>query len=126
MADQTFARKVSFVVRGFDLQQPLSDNPELEDKRQEVVSFLERIEEAKSKRPASLEMMDESLVSLPEHEELSRCSCCAYTRVVNYVVVDHWDNGEPDCGNCGTYVESETYVEDGEVYDVIRAWDYLM
>ena len=52
------------------------------------------------------------------------CQVCAYTKVVNFVCVEHWGGkgGCPD--DCGTEIASETVVENGTlVYDVIEAWD---
>lgn len=55
-----------------------------------------------------------------------RCSVCAYTLVVNFVVEDYWgDLFAPGCGDCGVRIESNSVVIDGVlVYDIIRAWDY--
>lgn len=55
-----------------------------------------------------------------------RCSVCAYTLVVNFVVEDYWgDPFAPGCGDCGVRIESESVVIDGVlVADIIRAWDY--
>jgi len=54
-----------------------------------------------------------------------RCYCCAYDKVVNGVLVEHYGSWDERCGECGTKINSYTIVIDGVVIeDVIQAWDY--
>ena len=70
-------------------------------------------------------MLDDNDVPVPPDGGV-RCSTCAYTKVVNYVVEDYWgDPFAPGCGACGVYIESYSVVIDGIlIEDVIKAWDY--
>lgn len=65
-------------------------------------------------------------VPVPSDENLMRCSVCAYTKMVNFVVEDYGgDPFKPGCGACGVRTESHTVVIDGVVVaDVVQAWDF--
>jgi len=54
------------------------------------------------------------------------CAICSYTLMIDMVVRDYWETGEPGCYNCGSYIRSKTWQDSqGFWHDQVEEWEYV-
>jgi hypothetical protein len=121
--DATVERLLSYEIYGATLTRSRGLSPTTR-MRVAAHGLWEAVESARGDLTGA-HLLQASEVPLPG-DGVARCSTCAYTKVVNYVVEDYWgDMFSPGCGDCGFYIKTESVVIDGVlVADIIYSWDY--
>ncbi|MBI4786754.1 MAG: hypothetical protein HY782_06890 [Chloroflexi bacterium] len=128
MAEPKLVKTVVYEVQDIDLSQAIRDNPQVEELRQEVVRWLNVLQEAKAKQSESTVVLDKSAV--PPVEATRGCAVCEYTKVVNFIPVETWppvdDRAIGGCGSCGTRIQvSEHVVNFKLVEQIVEGWKLI-
>lgn len=125
MGEPYLVKEVSYTVRDTNLDEACSDEPQVEGLLDEVASLLQLVREARAKLPADVRMLERSEVPLPP---LTRDDCyfCSYTKVVNFMTVEHYEDGPRGCGDCGYHVKSHQIVKDFKTVEVVvESWGMI-